>query len=147
MSVNHGKVQLREPVPQDIHNAAVWALDNEIMALDPPAGTTFNEARFSIYTLDGKHIGVCSLYNGDGQSVQLGIRIGDKDYHSRGYGTDAVNAMVDWCIELTSYKHIWLKVLPENIRAIRCYEKCGFVTFGTLELAGYTFTTMERNIQ
>jgi RimJ/RimL family protein N-acetyltransferase len=35
-------------------------------------------------------------------------------------------------------------VLDSNIRAIKCYEKCGFARYGNLALDGYSFILMEK---
>ena len=144
MIVECGKVRLRDRSPDDYNRESIWGLDREINRLDPIVGKVFNEVAFSIETLEGQHIGSCMLYNDDGTSIQLGIRIGDKSFWNTGYGTDAVRALVGHCFATTNVERIWLKVLPENIRAIRCYEKCEFEYSGELLLEGFNFITMER---
>lgn len=138
------KVRVRDKTPADYTMEAFWGLDKEITALNPPAGKAFNHESFSIETLDGKHIGSCSLYNITSVEAQLGIRIGDKEYWGKGYGEDAINILIDYCFSTKSIERIWLKVLPQNIRAIRCYEKCGFAQHGKLALDGHCFIVMER---
>ncbi|MGH2401120.1 MAG: GNAT family N-acetyltransferase [Candidatus Limnocylindria bacterium] len=65
-------------------------------------------------------------------SAELGIFVGDKDEWGKGYGTDAVNALVDFGFEALRLERIWLEVWTENGRARRAYEKAGFVHEGTL---------------
>ena len=144
MIVESGKVRLRDRRPDDAAIEMIWSVDREINQLDPAVGKTFNQEVFSIETLNGQHIGTCMLYNNDGESIQLGIRIGDRNFWNAGYGTDAVGALVGHCFATTDVERIWLKVLPENIRAIRCYEKCEFAYSGELLLDGLNFITMER---
>ena len=65
-------------------------------------------------------------------SAQLGIFIGEAGEWGRGYGTDAVNAIVDFGFGELRLERIWLNVWTENARARRAYEKAGFVREGTL---------------
>ena len=44
----------------------------------------------------------------------------------RGFGTEAVRALVGYGMDRLGLKRIFLKVFPDNARAIRVYEKCGF---------------------
>ena len=76
-------------------------------------------------------------------SAQLGIFIGEAGEWGKGYGTDAVNAIVDFGFAELRLERIWLNVWTENPRARRAYEKAGFVREGTLrhdryEHGGYT---------
>ena len=65
-------------------------------------------------------------------SAELGIFIGEKAEWGKGYGTDAVNALVDFGFDSLRLERIWLNVWTENDRARRSYEKAGFVHEGTL---------------
>lgn len=65
-------------------------------------------------------------------SAQLGIFIGEPGEWGRGYGTDAVNAIVDFGFGELRLERIWLNVWTDNARARRAYEKAGFVREGTL---------------
>lgn len=143
MYIQGGKVSIRERTVQDVVDEDEWAKDLEVVQYDVSAGVTFNMRAFSIDTLEGTHIGLCSLYNQTQIDVQVGIRIGNKSYWNLGYCTDATMLLVTWAFEHMSVERIWLKVLPENIGAIRCYEKSGFVYTGKLQLNGYLFNVME----
>lgn len=146
MDVKGKKVRVRDRVAADSLKEDIWIFDPEITSLDVPAGKIFNNQRFSIETLDGKHIGSCSLYNKTQSDVQIGIRIGDKSCWGKGYGTEAVSILVDHCFSTMDVDRIWLKVLPQNLRAIKCYDKCGFDYCGRLALDGYDFMLMERTV-
>jgi RimJ/RimL family protein N-acetyltransferase len=65
-------------------------------------------------------------------SAQLGIFIGEAGEWGKGYGTDAVNAIVDFGFAELRLERIWLNVWTENPRARRAYEKAGFMDEGTL---------------
>lgn len=147
MNVTGKSIRIRDRISSDYADEAVWQADKEILQYDPPTGKLFNNQLFSIETLDGIHIGTCSLYNNDSTRVQLGIRIGDKSYWDKGYGTEVINLLVSYAFASLGVERVWLKVLPQNIRAIRCYEKCGFAYCGRLALDGYDFVMMERRCE
>lgn len=144
MNIEGLKVRVRDWTTQDFLSEGVWSFDVELNSLDPPVGKTFNSQRFTIETLDGKYIGVCSFYNQTLDEVQLGIRISDRAYWNKGYGTEAVGILVHYWQHMMDTPRLWLKVLPMNVRAIKCYEKCGFMQMGKLALDGYDFIMMER---
>lgn len=83
---------------------------------------------------DERPIGEAVLFELDRHngSVELGIFIGEADEWGKGYGTDAVNALVDFGFGSLRLERIWLNVWTENLRAIRSYEKAGFMHEGTL---------------
>lgn len=59
--------------------------------------------------------------------AEYGIFIGEKDARSKGYGTAAAKLMVQYCFEELALHRLFLRVYAENERAIRSYEKAGFV--------------------
>jgi RimJ/RimL family protein N-acetyltransferase len=89
--------------------------------------------------LNGKPIGTIQLYDFSQQdkSCKLGIRIGDKDYWSRGYGGDAVNTIVGYAFASLDINRVDLRVYEYNERAARCYEKCGFKYEGRTRKSAY----------
>jgi len=137
------KVNLCSRNQADLMREAIWNSDEETNALDPMVGTIVNHLTFAIKTADGKHIGTCGVYNYDARDGQIGIRIGDKNYWDKGYGTDVMSTLVNYCLTTLGIARIWLKVLPTNARAIRCYEKCGFVKCGKVVYDGIEFDMME----
>ncbi len=65
-------------------------------------------------------------------SAQLGIFIGEADEWGKGYGTDAINAIVGFGFGELRLERIWLEVWTENGRALRAYQKGGFAHEATL---------------
>ena len=65
-------------------------------------------------------------------SGEIGIFIGEPDEWGKGYGTDAVRALVDFGFGELRLDRIWLEVWTENPRAQRSYEKAGFTREATL---------------
>ncbi len=74
------------------------------------------------------------LVNG---SAGIGISIGEKSLWGRGYGTDAMNALLDFGFGQLRLERLWLEVYEFNARARRSYEKSGFVLEGTQRRAMY----------
>lgn len=83
---------------------------------------------FAIELADGTAIGSIGLHNVDWarRQAELGIVIGEKQYWDRGYGTDALRALLGFAFDEMGLRRISLTVFDDNPRAIRCYEKCGF---------------------
>ncbi len=138
------KVRLHHRGEAELMREAIWNSDEETNALDPIVGTTGNHQTFAIKTLGSKHIGTCAVYNFDARDGQVGIRIGNKNYWDKGYGTDAMSILVNYCLTILGIARVWLKVLPTNARAIRCYEKSGFTKCGKVVYDGIEFVMMER---
>ena len=79
-----------------------------------------------------KIIGSCGFFNLDGRnrSSEFGIMIGDKSYWNKGFGTEAVRLLVQHGFNTLNLNRIYLRVLENNPRAIRAYEKAGFTHEG-----------------
>jgi RimJ/RimL family protein N-acetyltransferase len=71
------------------------------------------------------------------RAAEFGIMIGDKDYWNRGYGTEAVRLLVNHGFSTLNLNRIFLRVFENNPRAIRAYEKAGFVHEGRLRQAEF----------
>ena len=59
--------------------------------------------------------------------AEYGIFIGEKDARGKGYGTAAAKLMIQYCFDELALHRLFLRVYAENERAIRSYEKAGFV--------------------
>jgi RimJ/RimL family protein N-acetyltransferase len=84
-------------------------------------------------------IGSCGYHNleWNNRSAEIGISIGNKTVWNQGYGTETVNLMLQHGFETLNLNRIFLQVHADNLRAIRSYEKCGFVHEGRLRQAVY----------
>ena len=157
------KVVLREKVLSDAEDDYAWRTDEELATLDAtrPLRMAFNDfvrytreeidypsprsRRLAIDTLDGKHIGNCMYYDIDlnrGQT-ELGIMIGDREYWSRGYGTDSVNTLLKHIFSSTSISRVYLHTLEWNQRARNSFAKSGFKELRPVRRNGLDFIYME----
>lgn len=80
----------------------------------------------------GKYIGNIELMDVHDEEAELGITI-TASMQDKGYGTESVPAIVDYGMKELSLKRIFLRVFPDNLRAIHVYEKCGFREYGRTE--------------
>jgi RimJ/RimL family protein N-acetyltransferase len=77
-------------------------------------------------------IGTCAFsgLDGDNGSTLFHITIGEHDAWGRGYGTEATELMLEHAFTRLDLHRVALTVFEFNERAIRSYEKCGFVAEG-----------------
>lgn len=99
----------------------------------------FFNVRYAIDTKDGRHIGNIGFNRviPEQRSATLGITIGDKRYWSRGYGADAIRALLRFGFGQMNLHRVDLTVDADNARGIACYEKVGFRAEGRLRQARY----------
>ena len=90
-------------------------------------------ALFSMLEKDtGAFIGNIELMDIADGAGELGIAV-TAAMQDKGYGTEAVRAMVDYGMDTLGLDRVFLKVFPDNARAIRVYEKCGFREYDRTE--------------
>jgi RimJ/RimL family protein N-acetyltransferase len=84
-------------------------------------------------------IGTCGYHEIDWRSrnVEVGISIGEKAWWNKGYGSEAMELMVKYGFETLNMHRVWLRVFESNKRAIRSYEKVGFVHEGCMREMEY----------
>ncbi len=88
---------------------------------------------FNIVSLeDDKLVGTVGLesINWIERSAVLGIFIGDNDFRSNGYGTEAIKLLLEYGFRYINLHSIRLDLLSVNERAHKCYLKCGFKDTG-----------------
>jgi RimJ/RimL family protein N-acetyltransferase len=80
------------------------------------------------------HIGSCGFHqiNWRNRSGEVGIIIGEKNCWGRGFGTEALRALLEWGFGTLNLNRIYLRVFADNLRAIRSYEKLGFELEGRM---------------
>jgi RimJ/RimL family protein N-acetyltransferase len=153
------KVWLRPTEPSDVIHDSLYAGDAEVghflgakTPMSKAAAERFSAEIFSQNERDPSSYGyaICLLgtetsigtvflrnvdkVNGSGI---VGIFIGDRRYLGKGYGTDALNALVDLGFGELRLERIELEVFDYNARAMRSYEKSGFQTDAVLRRARF----------
>jgi len=140
-----------------------WRIDPELASLDATRPVTLSlteylryhrddvsypspwSVRMAIDTLDGRHIGNCMYYdiNNEKSQCELGIMIGDRDYWSKGYGTDVIKIALTRIFTATELERVYLHTLTHNFRAQKSFAKAGFVPVREVKRDGYEFVLME----
>ena len=156
-------VLLRDKCIEDAQNDYAWRVDEELARHDAtrPLRMSFREfrkyskeeldypspwsRRFAVETKDGRHIGNCMYYDIETRrsEAELGIVIGDKDYLGKGYGTDAVDSLLDHIFTATTIAKVYLHTLEWNHRARKSFAKSGFREIRPVRRSGLDFIRME----
>ncbi len=79
-------------------------------------------------------VGTCCLVDIDqvGRKAELRVRLGDPTSWGGGLGTEACALLVQHGFGELNLERIWLRVFDHNERALRLYQKLGFVEEGRL---------------
>ncbi len=88
---------------------------------------------FDIIDLENDiHIGNVGIFDIDhiNRTAELGIAIGDKLFWGKGYGTEALQLILDFCFNILNLYNVMLKYYEYNERGGRCYTKVGFKEIG-----------------
>ena len=59
--------------------------------------------------------------------AEYGIFIGEDEARGKGIGTATARLMLRYCFEEERLHRVYLRVFADNMRAVRSYEKAGFV--------------------
>ncbi|MEM2839657.1 MAG: GNAT family protein [Thermoplasmata archaeon] len=102
--------------------------DRERKWVEENIAPTESKYNFTILTRKGKPIGNITLREIDyvHRCATLGIMIGEKEYWDRGYGSDAIDALLGFAFDTLAMHRVELRALELNRRALECYKKCGF---------------------
>jgi RimJ/RimL family protein N-acetyltransferase len=145
------KVRIRAIEKRDIAEIMKWINDPEVKSnllmrypvsqyqeekwIETALGTDNQRNKtFALETKDGVYLGGIGLHKIDWENsnAEVGIVIGKKEYWNKGYGTDAMLAILDFGFNQMNLHRIYLRVFEFNQRGIRSYEKCGFKKEGIL---------------
>lgn len=85
-----------------------------------------------IIEAEGRAIGDIDLFHIDPRcrNAVVGLGLWREEDRGHGYGTDAMRTLLRWAFRHLNLHRIELSVEPDNGRAIRVYEKLGFVREG-----------------
>ncbi len=144
-------VRLRALEATDLERAYTWINDREVTRYlaarypmsraderrwleEGPTNGFAGGVRLAIETKDGVHIGNLDLHQvrPEDRKAGLGIMIGEKEYWSNGYGSDAIVTLLRFAFHEMNLQRVWLHVFEFNERGYACYQKCGFREEGRL---------------
>lgn len=146
----HGdKIGLRSVCRDDLAHYAMWLDNAEVthlleMGARPTresdgeafwklANDTEDAVVFIIESLEtSQPVGTCGLYliSPISRRAQLNILLGVPSVWDKGFGSEATMLLLEYGFAKLNLNSIQLGVNAENKRAIRTYEKCGFVHEG-----------------
>ena len=131
-------VCLKRLNPADQKQINVWNKDSEVSQyreIYQLKAKKLSHIGFGIYDQESSKligdIGI-SLIDPKNKHAEIGMTIGDKSYWGKGYGTDLVKTILNFCFKILDLNKVYLDVWEENKRAIDCYLKCGFKRDGVL---------------
>ena len=157
-------VVLREKSIEDASQDYEWRKDSELAAYDAAHPLTMSlrayvatvadeietpslhRRSYSIDTIDdGRHIGNVMYYSYDRnlRETEIGVTIGDRDYWSQGYGSDAVRALLEYLFDELRVNRVYLHTLTWNDRARQAFIRAGFKATGEVHRGSYDFVEME----
>ena len=159
---NTKRINLRHKRLADAKDDYRWQTDPELSELDAavPLSISYQQYlseysfdlaypssgrhEFAIDTAEGDHIGNCVYYNVNSveNKAELGIMIGEPKYWNLGYGVEAIRALLDHIFNSTRLERIYLTTLTWNIRAQKCFKKCGFQDCGQVQRDNHDFLMM-----
>jgi RimJ/RimL family protein N-acetyltransferase len=79
-----------------------------------------------LYAIDARH-----------RHAELRVLIGDKDYWGSGVGTEAIAMLVHFAFAKLNLNKLYAYVLAANARALKTFERIGFVREGLLKKDRY----------
>lgn len=71
------------------------------------------------------------------RKAEVGIMIGEKEQWDKGYGTEALQVILEHGFNTMNLNRIWLQVYDKNIRGFTAYKKAGFIEEGRMRQAHY----------
>jgi len=84
-----------------------------------------------VVEINGDMVGTASLsIYSDDNKASYAMRIFNDTLFGKGIGTKVTNMVLEYAFTTLKLHRVDLRVLEYNKRAIRCYEKCGFVQEG-----------------
>ncbi|WP_439951035.1 GNAT family N-acetyltransferase [Robertmurraya korlensis] len=147
-------VKLTSVRPEDAAIMATWeensdylrnldtdiAYPHSVAELEENKERSHNSAYFRLRTIeDDTLIGFVVIHSieWNNRVGSLAIGIGDTNYQNKGFGSEALELILRYAFHELNLHRVGLDVIGYNGRAIRAYEKAGFVEEGRLRSAIY----------
>ena len=150
------RVYLRALEPDDYKTSIEWRRDNEIWGMVGSTkyfvseayekkwveDTIFNSRDIKLAVCEvgsNKYIG--NVYATDidqtNRSCTTGVLIGNHDYWSQGYASEAYRLLLDYLFNERNINRVQAYVLENNVASIKMHQKVGYKIEGTLRQSVY----------
>lgn len=115
------------------------AYEHALAFIEAIQNPTDREVSFMVRTLDGKSIGLIGIRKMCVRSRrgEIWIYLGERSEWRKGYGSDAMNALIAYGFHSLNLNRIWLEMDPGYPGLIKMYNDLGFVREGTLRKDHY----------
>lgn len=149
--INGKKVRFRAIEEHDLPSLAEWLNDPELGSLVVGAGFPVSMAqqkawfarqsdqsttqRWIVETHEGQVIGLTGLWDIDWRNrhALTALKLGSKDTRGKGYGSDAILAVMSYAFLQLGLERLWGEILPYNIGSYKAYvDHCGWKVEGIL---------------
>ncbi len=99
----------------------------------PTAGYAADAVVFAIEAAN-RFIGTCALQQFDpiARTCELRIIIADRAFWGRSFGREVTGLLLEYAFRQHNIHRIWINILGNNPRALRCFAACNFVEEGRL---------------
>jgi RimJ/RimL family protein N-acetyltransferase len=91
---------------------------------------------YGIHDELGEFIGLLELYDLSRTSATLGIIIGERSHWNRGYGPEAIAAVLAVAFRELRLEQVKLTTFADNLRAQAAFRKAGFTEVGRMPTPG-----------
>jgi len=121
------------------NNPANWEVSNTQQSFTKEEITVFvsgnqdifihHQLRFIIALNSNEQpIGCIDLFEFDDKNKQVGIGVlmANNQYRNKGYATEALRLLINYCRNELKIVHAFCNIFKENTTSIRLFEKCGF---------------------
>ena len=110
------------------------SMQDEYRWLEQQTSYSRGEYQFAVEDGGGYLVGRCGVTRLDWKNrvAELAIMIGTP-YRGRGYGSEAMALLCDFCFREMNLHKLKVSVFAFNEPAVRCYEKNGFIREGMLK--------------
>ena len=101
----------------------------------------------------GEAIGCIGYYDWKESNIGIGEEDAElgywlaKPYWNRGFGTEAVRGMVDWCFNKKGFQTLWADFFVDNPASGRVMEKCGFRDTGKTNYLSHLYRGDEKPVK
>ena len=148
--LQHGKITLRPPEPEDVNILYEWENDMELWEISntrvPFSKYILSEyiknsfkdiyetkqLRFIIENDENNPVGAIDLFDFDPYHLRagVGVLVHSMKNRSRGLASDALEALKAYATEILGLKQLFANVKEDNTASIRLFEKAGFERVG-----------------